>query len=146
MAGKIVVDASAALKWFFQDEPDVDAATLMLLDYAAEKVSFTAPMLFYYEMSNAVHIAVKRARITGDEGRAIIKDLLAIKMEIADSPELLSNAYLNAGKYDMSVYDALYFTLAKDNGYRFYTGDMKLFNRVKDKKRFVHLISDYKTR
>ncbi len=38
MESKIVIDASAALKWQFRDETDAENAVNMLLDYEGEKV------------------------------------------------------------------------------------------------------------
>ncbi|MEK6582722.1 MAG: type II toxin-antitoxin system VapC family toxin, partial [Nitrospirota bacterium] len=72
----IVIDASVAVKWHIKDESEVEQAIEILLDYNSGKVGFIEPQLFYYETSNAVNVAVQRKRITEDEGRDIIKDML----------------------------------------------------------------------
>ncbi len=140
----IVVDASVAVKWHIKDESDSSQALDILLDYEAGKVGFVVPRLFYYETANAVHIAVQRKRITEDEGKDIVNDVMAVEMTAIDSMELVRNAYSNARKYNISVYDSIYFTLAKEQDILFYTGDKKFYTLIKDKKKFVKWIGDYK--
>jgi predicted nucleic acid-binding protein len=141
---KITIDASAALKWQFRDETNIEDAVNMLLDYEESKVYFIVPRLFYYEIANAIYIAVQRGRITDDVGKSIINDMLAIEAEVIDSLELLKTAYLNAKKYGISVYDSIYLTLADEHGVLLYTGDRKFYNTIKDKKRFIRWIGDYR--
>ena len=145
MISKIVVDASAALKWHFRDESDTENAVDMLLDYEKDKVGFVVPRLFYYEIANAVHIAIQRKRISEDDGTAIIKDMLTLEAAIIDSPELLKTAYLDARKYGISVYDAVYLTLAKEQDCLCYTGDRKFYNTVRHKKKIIRWIGDYRS-
>lgn len=144
MADKIVIDASAALKWQFKDEPHTDSAVNLFLDYKDGKMIFIVPQLFYYEIANAIHIASMRKRITEDEGRAVLMDMIEIETSVIDSTELLKTSYSNAKKYGISVYDAIYLTLAKEQGILLYTGDKRFYNSVKDKKT-IRWIGDYKT-
>ncbi len=140
----IVIDANVALKWQFKDECEIEQAVNLLLDYKDNKVSFIVPRLFYYEIANAIHIAVQRKRITEEDGEATIKDILEIETTVVDSLELIKSAYLNARKYNISVYDSMYFTLTKDQGCLLFTGDKKFYNTFKDKKRFIKWIGDYR--
>jgi len=141
----IVIDASVAVKWHIKDESAIEQAVNILFDYNAGRVGFIEPRLLYYETANAVNIAVQRKRITEDEGKDIIKDMLAIEMTVVDNPELIRNAYSVARKYNISVYDALYLEVAKENGILFYTGDKKFYNSMKGKKDFVRWIGDYRS-
>lgn len=102
------------------------------------------PRLFHYETANVIHIAVQRKRITEDEGKNIINDMLDIKTTLVDSEELIRDAYINARKYNISAYDALYLGVAKEHGMILYTADRKLYNSVKEKKKYVKWIGDYK--
>lgn len=139
----IVVDASVAVKWYIKDESESDRAIDILLDYKEGKVSFVEPLLLYYEIANAVHIAVQRKRVTEDDGKDIIRDMLDLEMTFVDSVEMIRNAYGIARKYNISVYDAFYIEVAKDNGIMLYTGDKKFYNAVKDKKKFIKWIGEY---
>lgn len=143
MAYKIVIDASAALKWQFEDETEAEQAVNVLLDYKDDKVSFVVPELFYYELANAIHIAVQRERITEDDGKDIINDMLAIETTVVDSLELIRKAYINARRYKISVYDSMYFTFAADKGILLLTGDKRFFNAFKDRGKFIRWIGDY---
>jgi predicted nucleic acid-binding protein len=140
----IVVDASVAIKWYIKDESEINEAVDILLDYEVGKIKFFVPRLFYYETANVIHIAVQRKRITEDEGKNIINDMLEIKTTLVDSGELIRDAYRNARKYNISVYDAHYLGVAKEHGMILYTADRKLYNSVKEKKKYVKWIGDYK--
>jgi len=139
----IVTDASIALKWYVRDEVDAEHAFAILLDYEQGRFRFIVPRLFYYEIVNAVHIAVRRKRITEEEGRDIIKDTLYLQMTVSDSPEILQNAYRFARKYNISVYDAVYLSAAKENSSDFYTADRKLYETLKGKENSVRWVADY---
>ena len=139
----IVTDASIALKWYVRDEVDAEPAFAILLDYEQGRFRFIVPRLFYYEIVNAVHIAVRRKRITEEEGRDIIKDTLYLQMAVSDSPEILRNTYRLARKYNISVYDAVYLSTAKENSSDFYTADRKLYEALKGKENSVRWIGDY---
>ncbi len=143
MSDKIVIDASIALKWQFNDELETEQAVKLFLDYEDNKIEFVVPRLFYYEIANAIHIAVLRKRITEDDGKTIISDLLEIETKEMDSLGLVKNAYRNARRYNISVYDSVYFTIANDNGFLFFTGDKKLYNTFKGRKEIVRWIGDY---
>ena len=140
----IVVDASVAIKWYIKDESEINQAVDILLDYEVGKINFFVPRLFHYETANVIHIAVQRKRITEDEGKNIINDMLDIKTTLVDSEELIRDAYINARKYNISAYDALYLGVAKEHGMILYTADRKLYNSVKEKKKYVKWIGDYK--
>ncbi len=68
MAGKIVIDASVALKWQFKDELETDQAVQMLADLIEGKIGLISPSLFAYEIVNAIHIAIGRERIPEEKG------------------------------------------------------------------------------
>jgi predicted nucleic acid-binding protein len=141
---RIIVDASVAIKWYVRDEIDADRAIAMLLDYENGKVKLIVPNLFYYETVNAVNTAAMRGRITEDEGRDIIKDLLAMDLITLADFKLIPSAYLYARQYKISVYDASYLAAAKEHNAPVYTADKKFYDAVKNKERLVKWIGDYK--
>lgn len=89
-------------------------------------------------------LILQRKRITEDEGKDIVKDMLEIEMAVIDNRELIRNAYGTARKYNISVYDAFYLEVAKENEIFFYTGDKKFYNSMKGKKDFLKWIGDYR--
>lgn len=143
MAHDIVVDASVALKWQFRDEDETEQAVAMLQDYEAGKIGFVVPWLFYFEIANAVHIAVLRKRIAEEDGNQVIRDILDIPLTATVSIELVADSYKLARKNNISFYDAVYLSLAEDKQALLYTGDRKFFNAVKDKFKFIRWVGDY---
>lgn len=141
---EIVIDASAAIKWFFTDESDVQSAADLLIDYQQNKLHFIVPRLFHYEIMNSVHIAVRMKRIPENSGKEILKDLFLIETKIIDSDGLIKSAYLYARQYNISVYDASYLAAAKEHKAALYTADRKFYDTVKSKERLVKWIGDYR--
>jgi len=144
MEHRVVIDASTALKWQFKDESELEEAVNLLLDYKESKVVFIVPALFYYEITNAIHIAVKRQRMSEGEGEEILEDMLSIETSSEASPDIIRSAYRKARKFNISVYDAVYVALSEKNKVLFYTGDKRLYNAIREKDRFIRWIGDYK--
>ena len=143
MPERAVVDASVALKWQFEDEPDTKAALALLLDYRSGAAQLAAPSLFSYEITNAIAVAVRRQRLAQEEAEETVGDLLAIGVELVDFADLAIPTYRLAQKYNRSVYDSAYMALAEKRTCAFYTGDLRLFNAVSAHLSFVRWIGDY---
>jgi predicted nucleic acid-binding protein len=144
MALSVVIDASAALKWQFKDESESEEAVALLADYDELKVGFIVPRLFYYEIANAISIAVRRERMAEDVGEEILDDMVSLEASVVDSTDITRTAYRNARKFNISVYDSVYVTLAEKNKALFYTGDRKLYSHIRDKSKFIRWIGDYR--
>ena len=138
----IVLDASVALSWVLDEEDGLGAGNV-LSDIASGKVLAIAPTIWLYETINALKMAIVRSRITQKQAAAKISDILEINPEFVDFGLLLSESFEIAIKYELSMYDASYVSLAKLKGCDFYTGDTKLFKKVKGKLKFVKLASEY---
>jgi hypothetical protein len=66
-----VVDASVVLKWFLADEDD-RAGSLALLKSISDTNRPVVPGLWFYEIGNALAVAVIRQ---ADRGRTVRRDL-----------------------------------------------------------------------
>ncbi|MBI4689402.1 MAG: type II toxin-antitoxin system VapC family toxin [Nitrospirae bacterium] len=140
---KIAIDASVAIKWYLTDESNSEIAEAMLMDYKEARIRFIVPRLFHYEMMNSIHIAVRTKRIAEGDAKEILADLFLIETTIVDSDELIKAAYLNARKYNISGYDALYLSVANKTSVMLYTADRKFYEAIKGKERFVKWVEDY---
>jgi predicted nucleic acid-binding protein len=103
-----VVDASATLAAFFEDEADPFAdAVLASIAEGATRV----PAHWLLECGNALHVAVRRGRIDATE-----RDLAAVRLAalpVAVEPIGPLQAVLAiAERHDLSAYDAAYLELA----------------------------------
>ena len=133
----MIVDASVVLSAFFPDKQQAQAQAL-IRDHVSGRVQLAAPTLILYEVTNAVVQAVRREHITNEDGEAILTafDGLSIKMEPVTWQQVLPLAC----RFDRSAYDAAYLALAEAQGTTLITGDLRLYNAVRDHLDWVRWI------
>jgi predicted nucleic acid-binding protein len=105
-----VLDASAALSWYFDDE--VTAAADRLLERLATETA-AVPSLWFLEIANAMVIAERRGRVSPARSAEFIAQLemLPIRSE-QDSPVAFTKILELARAQRLSTYDAAYLDLA----------------------------------
>jgi predicted nucleic acid-binding protein len=103
-----VVDASATLPWFFEDE--ATPATEALLERLRAGESAIAPAHWPTEVMNGLIMAVRRRRIDLDRVTRFARDLAAlpIRIEPPHSPSAWGAVIRVATDYRLTVYDAAY--------------------------------------
>jgi predicted nucleic acid-binding protein len=133
----MIVDASVLLRAFFPDEEQVQAQAL-IRDHVIGRIRLIAPTLILYEVTNAVVQAVRRERITDEEGEDILIafDGLGIRMETVTWQQV----WPLARRFDRSAYDAAYLALAEARGETLITGDLRMYNAVRDHLDWVRWI------
>ncbi|MGI8927411.1 MAG: type II toxin-antitoxin system VapC family toxin [Tepidiformaceae bacterium] len=115
----LVIDASVASKWFLRDEPHVDAADSLWDEAAGGGPALTAPAQIEVEVVAAIRRAILRERVDEETGRQLVKEWLG---EFCPSLKLVPNAVLLADAHETSLrlgvtlFDALYITLADQIG------------------------------
>ena len=107
-----VVDTSVALKWFLADE-DERADSLTLLKSISDTSRPVVPWLWFYEMGNALTVAMRRNRIAIDQLEEILQMLeqMPIDVDPPDRADLLRLSHV-ARKHGLTTYDAAYLNLA----------------------------------
>lgn len=135
----VIVDASVAFKWFSQNEENSDQALKILSSHQNKQNIILAPDLLFYELANAwatkTSLAIKGIK-------TFLKDLQNINLKIeAINFELLNQAVVLSKKYKISLYDAVYITLAKRKKCLFITSDQKLVSKTN--LPFVKLLKTY---
>ncbi len=144
MSGKrVVIDASAALKWRLRDEEATEGADSLLDDFLAGGLDLLTPTLFDYEVANALKTAVVVNRLTEAEALDAIRDFGEYQIERCDIWPIQEAAVQLALQHQRSVYDAAYMALAQSERLWFYTGDRRLFNAVGKALPWVKWIGDY---
>jgi predicted nucleic acid-binding protein len=98
--------------------------------YAAGKIRFLVPDLFWAELGNLFWKAVRQERWTQASAEAALTALHERKLPIVSSAVLLEPAFRIATAFDRTVYDSLYVALAVYSKGQLVTADERLANAV----------------
>jgi len=128
---KYVVDASVAVKWLIPEEHS-ECAMKLLDDWFEEGLELNAPELLRLEVTNALTKYVERRVIDAEkaqEGFEIFREIMLSYVE-EDWP-LIEDALKASMSTGLSIYDAVYFALAKRLEATLITADRRLVDKVK---------------
>jgi predicted nucleic acid-binding protein len=121
---RLVVDASTALSWFFEDERD-DASVAALRHIEANGAA--VPPLWSIEIAHVLVKNERRGCITAEQTATILEYLRALPFLVetgSDAPAFPQVTY--ARRFSLSAYDAAYLDLAVRFGLRLATRDERL--------------------
>lgn len=124
MIRSIVVDASVALSWLLPGE-DTEQ-TLILRDYAIKnpQAELLVPPTFWYEVANALWVAVRRNRIYRTAAGEALESLLEFHFTVWIAEPLIS---LNLSfDHNLAVYDSTYLAIALEHKAELWTIDQAL--------------------
>ena len=120
-----VVDASLVIKWFVP-EIHSEAARRWL----GASHDYVAPDLLFSEAGNAVWKKVRRKELNEHEGRQLVRDLTHVAVETVATRSLLQDALALALTAGITVYDAMYLTLAVRLDTAVITGDDRFADKI----------------
>ena len=140
---KLVVDASVALKWQFEEEEDSQPALALLEDFAEGRVDLITVTLFSYEILSAINVAIARGRIGETAGQRALIYLTSLGIEEESFTDLIEGAFKIARKHGLSTYDSAYIALGEKERCDFYTGDKRLFHAAQKRLPWVKWIRNY---
>lgn len=144
--GNTVIDANVAIKWILK-EPDSHLAEALLIELNRKGTVMYAPALLTYEVTNILFQNVRQGKITLEEAKEGIKDVLAtgLKLEFTDGTTLNIRALEMAQRFNLpATYDAHYLALAEREQCELWTADKRLWNTIKGKLPWVRWLGDYK--
>ncbi len=121
----LVLDASVALAWCFDDE--LDAAALAALGHVTAKGA-VVPSVFFLEVGNALLVGQQRGRLTEARTEKFTELLLEVSIASEElSPEGALKRVLSLAKsHGLATCDATYLDLAMREGLALATKDRKL--------------------
>src|SRR5499427_4224754 len=140
---RVVVDCSVVVKWKILTEDHTAAAEALLGDWEQQVVDVWVPNHFPSEVISAFLRASRRGRLTTDEAREAIRDLLALPFMLRDVTALADRAFAIAHQHQQRAYDCLYVALAERDGIELWTSDERLYNALHAQHAFVRWIADY---
>ena len=120
-----VVDASVVTKWFV---PEIHSeAARRWLDVSHD---YIAPDLLFPEVGNVVWKKVRRKELEETEGRQLVMDLAQVAVETVATRSLLQDGLALALTAGITVYDAMYLTLAVRLETEVITGDERFADKI----------------
>ena len=122
---ELVVDASAVVKWFFEEDNTEDALRLL-----EEQYELHAPGFALLEVDSVVSKRVRRGLITARDGAAVRDAVRRMPIVIHDTAPLADPAYELSVASGSAVYDCLYVALAELLGNRVATADRRLVDNL----------------
>ena len=120
-----VIDASAWLRLALLEQEHADVLTAVQ-EQNAGIAMLHAPELFVAEIAHVVHRRRRAGELTGAEAGALIDWTLGLGLSLCSLPPLTGVAMRLAWEHRLSVYDALYLSLAIGCGAKLLTADDEL--------------------
>jgi len=126
-----VIDASVIAKWYIVEE-DTDKALYIRNKYISGDIKITLPDLTILELANAIRF---KKNSTLQDVKDVLDNFNKLQFKIIEvTIDLVQKASEFSYDYNISIYDALYITLADKIGYEFITADEKLYKKVNNFK------------
>lgn len=120
-----VVDASLVVKWFV---PEVNwVAARKWLDASHD---YLAPDLMFPEIGNALWKKVRKGELSPEQAQSLVNDLPGVGVEAVSMRALVSDAHAMAIRTGVTVYDAMYLTLAVRLETQVITGDDRFARKL----------------
>ena len=104
-----VLDCSATLPWFLEDERTAFTDSLL---FAAKRAEYWVPSIWCLEFPNALLVAERRRRIERSRRIEALDQIPKLQIHIDSEPVDLKAISAIAEEHDLSTYDAAYLELA----------------------------------
>ncbi len=140
-AKTLCVDASVALKWFFDDEESATHARLILRAFTNGRLRLIVPDLFFYEVANGITIAVRRQRMSPEDALTALESLELLKLNTFPAFTRKAEAvFAVSHRFSLSFYDASYIVTSEHNADLLVTADERLWRAVNPALPYVRLL------
>lgn len=125
----LTIDASVLIK-FFVPEVLSSKAEQLLARVEEGSVKLFAPDLIYAEAGNTLWKKYRLKELTHSEVGKVTDLIISIPLKVEPSKSLFPLAVDIAIAYEVTVYDALYLSVAKVHETQMMTADRKLFDVI----------------
>ena len=103
----IILDSSYAMALVMPDEARPASVATVLSDELA------APFIWPLEIASALHMNIRRGRLTTDDSEALFKRIASLSVEVLGPPHALPQRHFDAAQeHELTPYDASYITMA----------------------------------
>lgn len=122
-----MVDASVAVKWFF-NEIHSDSARRLLTD----EWEIWSPDLIWSEVGNVLWKKWRKNEVSAEAARGILRDFRRFPLSIQPVESLLDATWEIARELGRSFYDSSYLALAASTACRLVTADRKFYDALRN--------------
>lgn len=122
----IVLDTSALMRLFIPDGAVPDGLEQLILDAEKDDVALLAPSLIIIESAQVVFKKWHQGLLTKDEAESLFKDIQSLPLRLFEPDEFIKAALRVAMAEKITVYDALFVSLAQYHAATLITVDNKL--------------------
>ncbi len=137
---RLVVDSSVAVKWFLEDEPDIDLANNILTRSFKREIELHAPSIFPHEVDGALTRACLTRLQRGGPPRMTVEDALAALETLESYPLTIHTPTLQerqqilhmAVNYSKGNYDMIYIWLAEKLDCQWCTADDRFLISIRE--------------
>ena len=133
---RFVVDASIAIKWFFEEGDQLEAEALV-----ASGTELLAPVLIQTEVANGLWKKRRTGAVTVTEAVDICAQLPAFFQRLLPVEPLLPFAVELSFRLDHAIYDCIYLSLARELDCPFLTADSRLARKAAGEKDLPPILS-----
>ena len=134
----ICVDASLVVRLVVDTDDDRLPAQWKEWNETGKQIA--APILLYYEVTNALYQYQKRQLLTSEVVEQALAASLSLPIRLFGDPGLHPLALRLANQYSLpATYDAHYLALAEHLGAEFWSADRRLARKVQSQLDWVHL-------
>ncbi len=120
---RLIVDASVAIKWVFQEADSNEAQSIRRFELGSVE-------LMWSECSNVLWRLVRKNHISDHEASTKLDLLLAVGLTIYLTASVIRRALAIACELDHPAYDCLYLAAAEQEKARFVTVEEKLLRKL----------------
>ena len=127
---RYVVDASVAVKWLIPEEHS-ERAMRLLEGWFEEGLELNAPGLLRLEVTSALTKYVERGIIDAGKAQKGFRIFREIALDYHEEDwQLIEEALKSSLTIELSIYDSVYFVLAKRLEATLITADRRLMDRI----------------
>lgn len=119
----VVLDASTALAWCFEDEHTAAAEAVLAAVLAGGAI---VPNLWHLEVANVLLVAERRGRTTRADTARYLALLDALPLDTLEAVPPVAEVLAVARAHQLSAYDGVYLVTAMQHGYPLATQDSGL--------------------
>jgi predicted nucleic acid-binding protein len=137
----VVIDASVALKWLFQEQGRPKALQL-LNSYQLDDLELRAPELLISEVGNIITLRVWKGMLDKPDTPVVFELFLNMAPKLYPGSLFATDTLGIAVRYRRTFYDSLYLACAVRWNCELITADEKFFNAMSSDYPHVRLLAD----